>query len=373
MLIIDIEKQLGSLGLKVNTQLPMEGISVIFGRSGAGKTSLIQILSGLVTPDNGRLILNGEVLFDPNTNLSPEQRQLGYVFQDARLFPHYKVRGNLNYGIRDKRGIRGNSKKVIKNHQPGKDPLSFASVVELLGLEDLLERYPASLSGGEKQRVAIGRALLTRPKMLLMDEPLSSLDQPRKQELIPYLQQLAHKVKIPILYVSHSLDEIQQLADHMLILDKGKMVAHGAITEVRNSTHMTPWLSAMEHSSLLVAKVAEIHPKYDMTRVILDDNTSLWLNERLTEQGKIVRVCIKSNHVSVCIVPPEGSSIRNIVKAKINQIIPQQDNRNRNHVRLKLSLPNNYLWATITPWALDDLALTVGQQIYVQIKGINLY
>ena len=176
MLNINIEKQLGQLQLKVYTHLPLQGVTAVFGRSGAGKTSLVNLLGGLTTPDKGEISLGDTLLFKHKTvNLPPEKRRIGYVFQEARLFPHYSVKGNLTYGMRYKA------------------PELFDKVVSLLGIEKLLSRYPSTLSGGEKQRVAIGRALLTSPQMLLMDEPLASLDLPRKRELLPYLQTLAQE------------------------------------------------------------------------------------------------------------------------------------------------------------------------------------
>ncbi len=215
--------------------LPASGITAIFGVSGAGKTSLINAISGLTHPQSGQIALNDRLLFDRDSgiNLPPEKRRIGYVFQDARLFPHYRVRGNLRYGMAPKMKAQ------------------FGALVTLLGLDALLDRYPASLSGGEKQRVAMGRALLTAPDLLLLDEPLASLDLPRKRELLPYLQRLAKQVKIPLLYVSHSLDEILQLANQVLVLDNGNVKAFGALEKVWGSSAMRPWLPAAERSSVL--------------------------------------------------------------------------------------------------------------------------
>ncbi|GAE12657.1 molybdate ABC transporter ATP-binding protein ModC [Yersinia pseudotuberculosis NBRC 105692] len=211
MLELNFSQQLGDLHLQVATDLPAQGITAIFGLSGAGKTSLINVIGGLTRPQQGRVILNGRVLVDAEKNiyLPPEKRRVGYVFQDARLFPHYRVRGNLQYGMAA--SMRG----------------QFDAIVGLLGIEPLLNRFPFTLSGGEKQRVAIGRALLTSPELLLMDEPLASLDLPRKRELLPYLERLAQDVNTPILYVSHSMDEILRLADQVVVMDAGKVRAVG--------------------------------------------------------------------------------------------------------------------------------------------------
>ena len=357
MLRIDIKKRLGDLNLVMDTQLPLQGITAIFGRSGAGKTSLINILGGLSTPDIGKLALQKDnqetVLFDHTAgiNLPPEQRNIGYVFQEARLFPHYSVRGNLNYGNKDK------------------DNVHFNKIVQLLGLSNLLDRYPRSLSGGEKQRVAIGRALLTRPKMLLMDEPLAALDLPRKRELIPYLLELTQSLNLPIIYVSHSLDEILQLAEHMLVLEQGKVLVNGPLQTVWDSAEMRPWLPAKEQSALLTATLAEYHDKYAMTKLQLDDGTYLWINGKPSTLGKPLRVRIYANHVSISSERPSNSSIRNILPAKITEIVAAE---NADNMQIKLALGKEHIWANITHWAFDDLALTVGQQVYAQIKGVNM-
>ena len=213
MLELNFSQTLGTHCLTLNETLPASGITAIFGVSGAGKTSLINAISGLTKPQSGRIVLNGRVLNDVEKGvcLTPEKRRVGYVFQDARLFPHYKVRGNLRYGMA--KSMTG----------------QFNKLVALLGIEPLLDRLPGSLSGGEKQRVAIGRALLTAPELLLLDEPLASLDIPRKRELLPYLQRLAREINIPMLYVSHSLDEILHLADKVMVLENGQVKAFGSL------------------------------------------------------------------------------------------------------------------------------------------------
>lgn len=357
MLQLNITKRLGDLDLVVDAQLPLRGISAVFGRSGAGKTSLVNILGGLSTPDTGELTFNNQtqksVLFDQKTgiNLPPDKRNIGYVFQESRLFPHYSVRGNLNYGNKDK------------------DNTHFNKIVTLLGLTDLLDRYPRSLSGGEKQRVAIGRALLTRPNMLLMDEPLAALDLPRKRELIPYLLELTQSLDLPIIYVSHSLDEILQLADHMLVLEQGKVLVNGPLQEVWDSAEMRPWLPAKEQSALLTANIAKYHDKYAMTKLLLDNGTYLWINGKPSALGKTLRVRIYANHVSISCERPVSSSIRNILSATIAAIDSAETSDN---MQIKLALGDEHIWANITRWAFDDLALSIGQTVYAQIKGVNM-
>lgn len=224
MLEINVSKQLGQLVLQVDVKIS-SNITALFGVSGSGKSSIINLVSGLIQPDQGYIKLKGKTLFDSKTriNIPVHQRKMGYVFQDGRLFPHYSVKGNLCYGMSHKSAV------------------NFEQILHLLGLENLLNRYPISLSGGEKQRVAIGRALLSEPDMLLMDEPLSALDLPRKQELLSYLERLAQQIDIPILYVTHSLNELVQLAEEVILLDQGKVLIHDKVQNAINSPLFSAW------------------------------------------------------------------------------------------------------------------------------------
>lgn len=235
MLELDFTQTLGSHCLQIRETLPASGITAVFGVSGAGKTSFINAISGLTRRGGAdRAQWPGAERHRAAYLLAPEQRRIGYVFQDARLFPHYKVRGNLQYGM---------AKSMVSQ---------FDKLVDLLGIAPLLDRLPGRLSGGEKQRVAIGRALLTAPELLLLDEPLASLDIPRKRELLPYLQRLAQEIHIPMLYVSHSLDEIQHLADRVLVLEAGKVKAFGPLEEV--------WSSSVMHRRRRSSRVLSLAP-----------------------------------------------------------------------------------------------------------------
>lgn len=225
MLDINVTKLVGQMHLEIDICLPSQGVTVLFGLSGSGKTSLIQLISGLSKPDTGRIYLNGNTLVDVEKRkfLPVNKRKIGYVFQDARLFPHYRVLGNLSYGMRKK------------------DAKELDKIVDLLGIGHLLKRYPVTLSGGEKQRVAIGRALLSSPEILLMDEPLSALDLPRKRELLDYLAKLAKKICIPILYVTHSIDEMLTLADRVVLLKNGKVEAYDVLENIWYSEKFSVW------------------------------------------------------------------------------------------------------------------------------------
>jgi molybdate transport system ATP-binding protein len=343
-------QQQGDHVLEVDLQIPAKGITAIFGVSGAGKTSLINAISGLTQPQRGRIQLHDRLLFDAEQKIAlpPEKRRIGYVFQDARLFPHYRVRGNLQYGMAPKMKAQ------------------FDSLVSLLGLEALLPRFPLSLSGGEKQRVAIGRALLTAPDVLLLDEPLASLDLPRKRELMPYLQKLAKQVEIPMLYVSHSLEEILQLADNVLVLDAGKVKAFGPLERVWSSSAMRPWLPVSELTSVLRVQVLEQHPDYPMTALSLGDQ-HIWVS-RVNQPVKTpLRIRIASADVSLALQPPQHSSIRNILPAQVVELLEVGD-----QVEVKLRIGISELWARITPWARDELGIRPDQWLYAQIKSVSV-
>ena len=351
MLELDFSQKLGDLDLQVTQTLPAQGITAIFGLSGAGKTSLINAIGGLTKPDNGRITLNGRILSDAQNNifLPPEKRRVGYVFQDARLFPHYRVKGNLQYGMAA--SMRG----------------QFDSIVRLLGIESLLDRFPLTLSGGEKQRVAIGRALLTAPEILLMDEPLAALDIPRKRELMPYLERLAQEVSIPILYVTHSLDEILRLAEKVLVLDAGNVLAMGALEDVWASNVMRPWLPKAEQSSVLNVSVLEHHPRYEMTALAMEDQR-LWISKVEEEPGTSLRIRVNSTDVSLVLQPTaNNSSIRNILPAKVLECLDIG-----NQVEVKLAMADHIIWARITPWARDELMIRAGQWLYAQIKSVSV-
>ncbi|EKK7692716.1 molybdenum ABC transporter ATP-binding protein ModC [Cronobacter sakazakii] len=350
MLELNFTQVLGKHRLTVNETLPGSGITAVFGVSGAGKTSLINAISGLTRPQHGRIVLNDRMLSDTETDtfLPPEKRRVGYVFQDARLFPHYKVRGNLKYGM---------AKEMASQ---------FDKLVTLLGIEPLLDRLPGTLSGGEKQRVAIGRALLTAPELLLLDEPLASLDVPRKRELLPYLQRLAREINIPMLYVSHSLEEILHLADKVLVLEQGEVKAFGSLEDIWGSSVMHPWLPPEQQSSVLKVTVLEHHPHYAMTALALGDQ-HLWVNRIEKPLQTALRIRIQASDVSLVLQPPLQSSIRNILRARVAQCY--DDN---GQVEVQLEVGSRTLWARISPWARDELAIKPGLWLYAQIKSVSI-
>ncbi|HGJ5859064.1 MAG TPA: molybdenum ABC transporter ATP-binding protein ModC [Arsenophonus nasoniae] len=350
MLALRLQQQLGDLFVNVDTLLSTQGITAIFGVSGVGKTSLINLIGGLTKPDKGQIIFNDRVLVDTEKGLfvPAEMRRMGYVFQDARLFPHYSVKGNLQYGMA----------RAMKSH--------FDDIVQLLGIETLLPRLPAMLSGGEKQRVAIGRALLTAPELLLMDEPLASLDLPRKRELLPYLEKLSQDIQIPILYVSHNLDEIVRLADNVIVMSAGKIEAVAPLAEIWSSSVLRPWLQADTLSSILNVKVIEHHPLYAMTSVAILDQV-LWLPQLQFQLGEAVRIRIDAADVSLTLNKPTQTTIRNILRAKVVECIDESE-----QVDVKLAIDSHFIWARITRWAKEELEIKPDKWVYAQVKSLSL-
>ena len=350
MLHIDVKKQLGTLPLEANLDIPSQGVTALFGLSGSGKSSLINLVSGLINPDEGVISLNDRELFNSAQNVCVpiNRRNIGYVFQDARLFPHYTVNGNLRYGMKN----------------TSKDEFNY--IVELLGIGHLLKRYPITLSGGEKQRVAIGRALLTDPEILLMDEPLSALDLPRKRELMNYLERLSKEINIPILYVTHSLDELLRLAERVVLLTNGKVEAYDVLESIWESPLFLPWKQENEQSAVLSLPVFMHNPSYKMTALSIGDQ-NIWINQVEAQINEKVRICIHSSDVSISLNKVEQSSIRNILYGRIVKILELE-----NRVDLKLDIGGKHLWASISKWSFHDLALQLGQLVYAQIKAISV-
>ena len=350
MLHIDVKKQLGTLPLEAHLDIPSQGVTALFGLSGSGKSSLINLVSGLIDPDEGVISLNDRELFNSaeNSCVPINQRNIGYVFQDARLFPHYTVNGNLRYGMKN----------------TSKDEFNY--IVELLGIGHLLKRYPITLSGGEKQRVAIGRALLTDPEILLMDEPLSALDLPRKRELMNYLERLSKEINIPILYVTHSLDELLRLAERVVLLTNGKVGAYDVLENIWESPLFLPWKQENEQSAVLSLPIFMHNPAYKMTALSIGDQ-NIWINQVEAQINEKVRICIHSSDVSISLNKVEQSSIRNILYGRIVKILELE-----NRVDLKLDIGGKHLWASISKWSFHDLALQLGQLVYAQIKAISV-
>lgn len=356
---VEFQQQLGDTCLAIDVEIPASGITVLFGRSGAGKTSVINAVSGLSLPDSGIVCLNGRMLLNTQAgiNVPIEQRKVGYVFQEARLFPHYTVRGNLRYGM--------------KLHHDNSS--MWRDVIDLLALEPLLARYPNALSGGEKQRVAIARALLSNPEILLMDEPLASLDLPRKREVMPFLEHLAQRINIPIVYVTHSIDELLRLAHYLVLMEQGRVIESGLVEEVWRSQAMHPWLGVNERSSLFSASIHHQWEEYGLTEVLLNQQVPVWVQHCKGVQGDALRVQIRATDVSIALDKPTNTSIRNVLAAYVAEIRHLHNDNAARYVEIRLNLaPDCELWATISEWALHELNLEVGQRLYAQIKGVSI-
>lgn len=340
--------------LDVDIELPGSGVTALFGPSGSGKTTLLRCIAGLEHAEGGLLRMNDQVWQDGEKFLPTHARSLGYVFQEAGLFPHLSVRRNLEYGLM----------RIV----PDKRKVQLEQVVELLGLSKLVDRTdPTSLSGGERQRVAIGRALLTSPNLLLMDEPLSALDAASKQEIFPYLERLHRELKIPVLYVSHALDEVARLADHLVLFEQGRVIANGTLGETLSRLDL-PTTHLDDAGAVIEAKVAMHDEAYSLTRLDFSGG-SLWVSKIERAAGTLMRARVLARDVSIAIAAPHGSSITNIVAARIVEI--QDEGRDRVSLRLAVG-GGQTLLSRITRRSRDQLGLVAGMEVYAQVKSVAL-
>ncbi len=331
------------------------GITALFGRSGSGKTTLVNAIAGLVKPDDGIIKVNGECLFDAarGINVPVEQRRVGYVFQEGRLFPHLTVRGNLRYGL-----------ELAKAAQRYVD---FAKVVDLLGLEALLERRPANLSGGEKQRVAIGRALLASPRVLLMDEPLAALDTSRKREVLRYIARLHEEISVPIVYVTHAVEEIVQLAETVVLMAGGHVVATGGVGEVMGRADLRAQGIAFEGGTVLDARVVAQDLAYDLATLEFDGGRLMVPGvEALV--GEALRVRIRARDVSIALTRPADISVLNVLAGRVIDIHAQQDAG----AAVRVAIGGSVLTARITRYSADRLQVAAGRDVFVLIKAVSL-
>ncbi len=339
--------------LDADFSAPASGVTALFGPSGSGKTTLLRCIAGLERA-SGTLNMNGEVWQDKTTFLPVHQRPLGFVFQEASLFTHLSVRANLEYGW--------------KRIAPAERKVPLEQVVEWLGLSHLIERGdPAKLSGGERQRVAIGRALLTSPRILLMDEPLSALDTRSKQEILPYLERLHLELDIPVLYVSHSMDEVVRLADHLVLIEQGRVIASGALRETLSRLDL-PTAHFDDAGAVIEATVAQQDETYHLTRLDFEVG-SLWVSRVEQPFGTRVRARVLARDVSIATQAPHGSSINNILNARIEEICDERPDKVI--VRMKVGI-DAMLLSRITRRSRDLLALSVGMEVYAQVKSVAL-
>ena len=346
-----------SFHLRVNLDVQAQGIIAIFGPSGCGKTTLLRCLAGLERAPIGSMSFGAHCWQDENQKVFVplSQRPIGYVFQEPRLFPHLTVKGNLLYGWKR----IGESVRRI----------TFAQVVEVLGIEHLLERRPSLLSGGEQQRIAIGRALLTSPKLLLMDEPLSSLDLQRKREILPFIQKLESEFHIPIIYVSHDLHEIVELAKTVVLLKEGKVAEVGNIEDVFSQLNLRQLIPDNHLGALVDTTIAEQDQEYGLTKLDFSGG-HLYVPHQQRALGERLRVQILAKDVSIISSPPSfQTSVLNLLEATVVEIGDVSLNHPFVDIKLDIGCP---LLATITRKSLKTLKLHPGQQVHAQIKAVAL-
>jgi molybdate transport system ATP-binding protein len=339
-----------SFTLDVDINIPGQGITAIFGESGSGKTSLLRCIAGLEKTASGSLNVNGELWQNASVFVPTHKRSLGYVFQEASLFEHLTAMGNLRYAIK-------------RNNQTA-NPTLLEQVISVMGIEGILEQFPQQLSGGERQRVAIARALLSEPKLLLMDEPLASLDTARKLEILPYLERLRSSFNIPILYVSHAVDEIVRLADHAVIMQQGKLITQGSITELFSRADL-PLGVSNELGAILECEVMERDKQWNLMRVVFNGG-ELWLPNVENKQNNTQRIRVLASDVSLTLTPHIDSSILNVLSGKIVEIINDQVPA---MLLVRLKVGESYLLARLTQKSSQKLALTSGKSVWIQIKS----
>ncbi len=361
-LTINIQKAAAPFVLDIGLSAS-SGVTGIIGPSGAGKSMLLSIIAGLADPDQGTIFLNDQPLFHQakNINLAPEHRDLGMVFQDARLFPHMTVRSNLTFA-----------------HRNARAPLtSFDEIVDLLDIAHLLSRRPHHLSGGEKQRIAIGRALLSAPAALLMDEPLASLDLARRREIMPFLEQLRHRFDLPILYVSHNLDETLRLADSVIVMDQGKVLARGDVEETLSRIDVQSLIlgsaSGNEHPEPVTIAAATIGRRSDDGLFSIETPWGVLTAPNITgRRGDRVRLRIRAREIVISTAEPSSLSIRNVIAGEVGIMTEAGDAQVDVLIRPFGSGDIQPIWARITRRAATEMDLQPGRPIWALLKAVVL-
>lgn len=344
--------QLGDFRLDADLQLPGRGVSVFYGHSGSGKTSLLRCIAGLEQADQGFLRVRGQVWEDSKQTFSLPtwKRPLGYVFQEANLFPHLNVRQNLEYGR--------------KRSHSFKNSAALDQAIELFGIGHLLARMPANLSGGERQRVAIARALAVCPQVLLMDEPLAALDPQRKQEILPFLTRLHNELDIPILYVTHSPQEVTQLADYLVVLETGRVLRAGSLSETMTDLD-SPMAQGKQAATIVEGTVMAYEPEYHLTHVSIPGGKISLPTRETFLPGTRIRLRVYARDVAIRLQPDEGSSIMNSLPATITGLTTDQQGR----TVVRMNLGGTALLASIAHKSADRLGLEKGMPVFAEIKA----
>jgi molybdate transport system ATP-binding protein len=349
--------QRGQFVLDVQLKLPTSGVTAIFGSSGCGKTSLLRSIAGLEKSEQGFLKVNGSLWQDDDFFLPPHLRSVAYVFQEASLFSHLSVKANLEYGL----------KRAKTQKTQTKNPFHFDDIVELLGIETLLSRSTEKLSGGERQRVAIARALVTQPKLLLMDEPLAALDVDSKAEILPFLERMHEALEIPVLYISHSPDEVARLADYLLLMEDGKITSQGPLSEILADVD-----SLLAHRddafTVLQCRVEDPLAPYHLTTLSLANET-LCIPRIDKQAGQAVRLRVQARDVSLCLDHPQRTSILNVLPAKVPNL---SDATSQGQRLVRLDIDSQSLLARVSERSCEHLAIKPGMEVFAQIKAMAM-
>jgi molybdate transport system ATP-binding protein len=354
-LLLQLQLARAEFELDVNLRLSARGITVLFGASGSGKTSLLRCVAGLERTSRGVVHIAGECWQDDNKQifLPAWSRSLGYVFQEASLFEHLDVRGNLEYGLR----------RSARNAATG--PLD--KIIDLLGIRTLLQRRANQLSGGERQRVAIARALATQPRLLLLDEPLTALDHTLRSEVMPWLERLRDELSTPMLYVTHSIDELARLADHVVVLERGRVKATGPVTSVFSADDNT-LIFGVEAGALLRGQIVERDAQWHLSSVAFDGG-NLWLRDTGLAAGSRVRLRVLARDVSLTTLQPQQTSIQNCLPCVVVSVVPDTHPA---QALVRVRCGESVLLARVTRRAVDELNLQPGTQAWAQVKSVAL-
>lgn len=355
MIEVRLKLNYPGFALEVDLKLPGRGVTALYGHSGSGKTTCLRCIAGLERAEDGFVQINDQVWQDSRNGLfvPPHKRALGYVFQEASLFPHLSVRANLEFGFKR---IARQQRRVDLDH-----------ATELLGIAHLLDRHPQHLSGGERQRIGIARALLTSPQLLLMDEPLAALDSKRKSEILPYLERLHDELDIPVLYVSHAQDEVARLADHIVLLSDGQVLASGPIGETLARLDL-PMALGDDAGVVINGSVSAYDAHYQLLTLQLPDSAlSMRVAHAPLALGKQLRIKVQARDVSLSLQAQEPSSILNRLPVTVTGEISADNNA---HVLVRLDAGGTPLLARITRFSRDQLQLHPGQALWAQIKAV---
>lgn len=353
MLEVDVTLKRGEFDLQMKFAAPSGSVIALFGPSGCGKSTTANLIAGLLNPATGRIVVGNDVLFDSiqHINVPAEQRGIGYVFQNARLFPHLSVRSNLMYG----------SRRTRNQHF-----VDFDFVAKLLDLQSLLQRHPKQLSGGEQQRVAIGRALLSQPRLLLLDEPLSSLDIARRNEVLPYLERLRDSLKIPMLYVSHQFEEVLRLATHVVLMQNGRCLSQGSLNTLSLQPELRNMLGDASVGAVIDSHIVAIDAAAGLAQIAIGDGT-IHIEASGLEINQRMRVQLLARDLILSLNAPTGLSIRNNLHGAVTALIGDG-----NTTLVYVDVGGAVLLARITLSATREMKLQIGTPLWVLVKAVTL-